>query len=224
MEDDTLEIVYDVSPKTKTMLILQASDEPEICEVDLIEKVADLYDLHVEIRNIADKYTKADFAKVNATGWDVVYICGHGNRFGVGKSNKVVIGWRQLSQLICMELANDSWFFLGCCRSGLTSVAYEMFAGCGNFSYVFGPVWKASAGQLACAFHTLMHNFRDEDLEPSRAAIRASEAINLEIRSYDREEIIFSDSFLRWAEENGVDINFHYEEPLREEDLDDASV
>jgi hypothetical protein len=194
------------------MLIMKASSDINVCETNLIERVAELYDIEVDVHEIKTA-TDLNFAEYPADGWDLVYACGHGNEIGIGDPDgSRFFHWDQVAMGLCDRLGLDAWFFLGCCRGGLQRVAYSMFCGCDNLYYVFGPRWEADAQQLACAFHVLVHNFIDRGREPVRAAERASEGIDLTIRAFDRGEVESTDAFLAWCATNG------YEAPFLRED------
>lgn len=188
--------------KPRKLLILKASDDVETCETVLIEKVAAMYDLDVSAQDI---YTEHDLDSVanSSSEWDIVYACGHGNAQGLGEASGTrFFEWSAIAEALCTRLNDDAWFFLGCCHGGLDQVGYAMFCGCDDLRYVFGPRWQATAEQLACAFHALLHNFCDRQIEPIRAAKRASKAIDLTIRAFDRYEVTSTDAFLRWCETN----------------------
>jgi hypothetical protein len=190
---------------TKSMLILKASSDVELCETRLIAQVAEMYQLTIEERELVRPQDLADLVNDPTSKWDIVYACGHGDHEGIGDEDGVrFFRWEDVATALCDHLNEDAWFFLGCCRSGLAQVSYAMFCGCSELAYVFGPRWEADDRQLACAFHALLHNFYDRGVEPVRAAKRASKAIDLTIRAFDRGEVSITDSFLNWCAIHGT--------------------
>lgn len=190
------------------MLILKASSDIEVCETRLVAQVAAMYEFDVEERDLVDEHDLVDLVNGPTSQWDIVYACGHGSHRGIGDEDGEASGrffsWSDVAAALCDHLNDDAWFFLGCCRSGLEQVAFALFCACDDLAYVFGPRWEATDTQLACAFHALIHNFYDRRVEPMRAADRASEAIDLTIRAFDRDEVTITDAFLNWCRVNSA--------------------
>lgn len=180
------------------LLIVKTSSDVDRCETTLVEALAGMWRMPMEVFDLT---TLDDLTRLSELEgpWSVVYVCGHGDGDVIGDADGPrEFRWMDVSAALCEILAEDAWVFLACCRGGLDRVAYQLFAECGNLRYVFGPSWEATPKQLAVAFHVLIHNCVDEGREPTRAAHRASEAIDLTIRSFDREDVEWSDAYFRW--------------------------
>ena len=189
----------------KRLLILQASKDICVTEVEHIETIAKLTKkIECEHMSIASFYG-LNTSQAGSKKFDYIYLCGHADEqcFGEGDGSSSS-GWAEFAIALCSIdwLNSGSVLFLATCRGGLNSIANTLFQTCSKIDYICGPRWNVDELDLTCGFHTFIYNMEARNEEPAVAVERASKATGRHFFCYDRLECCVpnSTSFLALAQ------------------------
>ena len=188
-ETETVATTHD-GPKRKQMLILNLISKECKVEIDQIVAAADM--LNVDCVRSEPITKEQDLIDELAKGmvYDYVYVAGHGSSDGLCGDKDFCMSWVDFSEHVCDVQALNSGcvFLLACCGGGMMRVAVDVFIGCPNIEYVFGPRWLVHAQDITAAFHVFMYNMEFRQCQPDQAAARASDATGYDFHCFDRFE------------------------------------
>ncbi len=158
------------------VLIVQVCDTVKEGEIERVSSIARrhgaiLQHIPLNSNRVADLY-----ATCSEGMFDLVYICGHGNEFGVGtQDNEFTITFPQLAAVLCGNLTATATVLLSCCDGGTESIASDLMAFCDKMNSVVGVPAPSPGDQLDTAFNVLLYQLAHGS-DATEAATRASEA------------------------------------------------
>lgn len=175
---------------TKEILIIKASSDICVAEVDHIKAIAGLYDMRycvTELSSIDEFKNKVCIGRK----FDYIYLASHANTEGFGEADgHVFFSWEEFALALCETqcLNPGCVLLLGCCRGGLKRVAFTLFLSCGQIDYICGPRWTVTGHDLSTGFHVFIYNLEIRREQPSTAVDRVSRATGYDFFCYDRVE------------------------------------
>ncbi len=172
------------------MLILNASDDIALEEINNIASQISLYKIKPIIRKVTSFDTLFD-ALYTHEKFDYIYLATHGCDTSFGNiSGTVLISWVTFAAMICRsDVANEGAIFLhSCCRGGLNQVAYQMFGCCGTIEFVCGPRHDVFPVDLITAFNLFLYNIEVKKIDPVRSAEKVLVATDIRLVCFDKLE------------------------------------
>jgi hypothetical protein len=175
----------------KDILIVKASSDICVAEVNHLKAIAGLYSMNV---CVAELNTIDEFKVQVCKGrrFDYLYIAAHADLKGFGEANGTpYFQWEEFALALCEAdcLNPGAVLMLACCRGGLKTVAYSLFYSCDRIDYICGPRWTVTSHELSAGFHVFIYNLEVRREQPSTAVERVSKATGYDFFSYDRVEI-----------------------------------
>ena len=175
----------------KRILFLKAcgnSDEPNECKS--ICDQASMYGIECICADILDNEDLEDTLSSNGV-FDYIYLSAHGCAEGFGSENeRVDMDWEEFSQKLCENhvMNEDCILMLSCCRGGLMQVAYKLFNGCSQISYVLGPRQSLTSADMHICFGIFLYNMEIRHTDPIVACEKIKLATDQRFSCYDRQE------------------------------------
>ena len=193
----------------RRMLVLKAcgsSDEPQECKS--IREQAAMYGIKCVCKNILDNGSISNTLSSNGS-FDYIYLSAHGCAEGFGSENgRVDMNWEEFSQKLCENqvMNEDCILMLSCCRGGLMQVAYKLFNGCEQISYVLGPRQSLASADMHICFGIFLYNMEVRYTDPIVACEKIKLATDQRFSCYDRqEEEIYFENWLSNNISNAID-------------------
>ncbi len=195
----------------KNILILRASEDIPDQEIDNVKAQVELYAMEVTISStLTVEQVKA--ALYAGVAYDYIYLATHGCEANWGSvSGALEMTWIQFAAEVCKSGVSKpgAVFLHSCCRGGLDSVAYDMFACCEKIELVCGPRFNVRPADLVMAFNLFLYNIEVRGTDPIVSAQKVLAAIDLRLHCMDRIECLNS-------------INYQHHCELRQDQIEDA--
>ena len=175
----------------KRILFLKAcgsSEEPYECNG--ICEQAKMYGIDCVCKDIRCNKDVAAVLSSNDS-FDYIYLSAHGCAEGFGSEDKQVdMDWEEFSQKLCENhvMNEDCILMLSCCRGGLMQVAYKLFNGCSQISYVLGPRQSLTSADMHICFGIFLYNMEIRHTDPIVACEKIKLATDQRFSCYDRQE------------------------------------
>jgi hypothetical protein len=158
------------------VLIVQVCDSVREGEIERVASLARRHNAILQHIPLNQERVPNLYATCSAGMFDLVYICGHGNEYGVGTADgEFSITFPQLSFALCGNLTQTATVLLSCCDGGTEEIATDLMAFCGNMNWVVGVPTSYPSEQLDTAFNVLLYQLAHGS-EPGDAAEKASDA------------------------------------------------
>ena len=177
--------------KKKELLIVKASADICVAEVDHLKAIAGLYEMNHCVAELTD-ITKFQDEVCKGKKFDYLYIAAHADMVGFGDAEGGnFFLWGDFALALCESqcLNPGCVLLLSCCRGGLKKVAFTLFYSCGQIDYICGPRWTVTSHDLSAGFHVFIYNLETRREQPSVAVERVTRATGYDFFCYDRVEV-----------------------------------
>ena len=172
----------------KNLLVIRASS-------DIGDKaILDIY-CHAEHYGIKSEHIEVSSLeelrhKLNNKKCDYIYFAGHGNSSCFGDEKRFVVDWTGIGNVICETncLNKGAIVMLYCCKGGLNTVAYQLFASCEEIEYVCGAKQNMKNIDLVIGFNVFLYNIENRNIDPVLSAQKATLATEIRFECFDRTE------------------------------------
>ena len=123
--------------------------------------------------------------------YDYIYFAGHGDETCFSDNKLFTSSWSEIGEVICKSncLNANSIIMLYCCKGGLTTVAYQLFAECQQISFVCGAKQNMKNIDLIIGFNIFMYNIESRNIDPVISAEKATLATEIRFECFNRIDV-----------------------------------